>query len=180
MIYPYYLPDNARLSRSCKITRYIWCSEGGYEVAINGILHKYGIKYICLPLGTDQCCVCQLYHGLLRGYNTWGKKSKVPVEAMPLMKILNGYAEHMQHFSVSLMVPYHAYVKLTQPIILSYRREIQLLPICRYTSSLGLVSHQNHIFLNTIQQSPHRLPIKLCQVIFYKRKNYFNNIFYLL
>ena len=41
-----------------------------------------------------------------------------------MMKISNRYAEHMQNFSVSLVVPSHAYGKLTEPMRGSESQEI--------------------------------------------------------
>ena len=67
------------------------------------------------------------------------------------------YAEHMQNFSVVLMVPSNAYGKLTQPMRGSERQEIFLLPPRRPDAILDLVSHQKHIFLKTTQQSPFRI-----------------------
>ena len=52
---------------------------------------------------------------------------KVAIEDLSWMKMLNRYAEHMQNFSVSLVVTSSAYGKLTQPLRVSESKDIFLL-----------------------------------------------------
>ena len=69
------------------------------------------------------------------------------------MEIQNRYVEQIQNFSVILMVTFNSYSKLNQLARGPQMQEMLFMPPWIPGASLGLISHPNQIFLNTMQQS---------------------------